>query len=543
MLFNSYVFIFGFFPVSLIGFYLLARFFGPSPAKLWLGLVSVVFYGWWNPAFVALLLCSVGGNFLISRFICRHADNTRLQTRFLWLGIGLNLLPLIFFKYFFAMVMFSHKVGLLPFDLSNMILPLGISFFTFTQIGYLVDCQQGLVKESRFIDYLLFVTFFPHLIAGPILHNREIMPQFADEKTYRFNPQNLSVGLTLFVMGLFKKVILADNIAPCADAGFAHVGSLTQIDAVTTVMAYSMQLYFDFSGYSDMAIGLAAMFGVRFPLNFNSPYKARSIIDFWARWHMTLTRYLTLLVYNPVSLWMTRRRIARGVPANKKAMATFGGFVSMIAFPIFLTMLVSGIWHGAGFQFIVFGLLHAIYLTINHAWKIFRPKAADKTGVADFVDGVWKVALTYLAVVLAQIFFRASSVHDAVTIIKAVAGAHGSGLPLVVHFGMTAHNPVLNLLARLHIVSEGPIYTYGLVTKILVINLMLIGLAYLIVWATPNAAQILGAYSPALQNPEKMKYGWLSWRPNLVWAAIIAVLFFYAYTQLGHPSRFLYFQF
>ena len=227
---------------------------------------------------------------------------------------------------------------------------------------------------------MLFVTFFPHLIAGPILHHKEMMPQFAQPENYRFKAENLSVGMMLFVIGLAKKVLLADGIAPYADAGFAAPGELMFWGSWGASLCYALQLYFDFSGYSDMALGLAKMFGIRFPLNFNSPYKAGSIIEFWARWHMTLTRYLTAYLYYPVAMAVSKWRTERNLPVGTQGVATPGGFAGSIILPTVYTMGLAGIWHGAGFQFLVFGLLHAMYLSVNHAWRIFvvgrKPAAA-----------------------------------------------------------------------------------------------------------------------------------------------------------------------
>ena len=232
-------------------------------------------------------VASIALNYLLSLAILSTEEQPARQRLILTIGIVLNLSVLVYYKYLFALLGFATSIGLLSTDFGNVILPLGISFFTFTQIGYLVDCQQGLVRERGLANYVLFVTFFPHLIAGPILHHREVMPQFADNATYQLNGGKLTAGFTLFVLGLVKKVVFADQIAPWADTGFAHTGELGLLGSWSTVLAYSMQLYFDFSGYSDMAVGLGAMFGVSLPINFNSPYKSTGVIEFWQRWHMT----------------------------------------------------------------------------------------------------------------------------------------------------------------------------------------------------------------------------------------------------------------
>ncbi len=366
MLFNSHIFIFVFMPLALLAYYLLGR-INHRAAGVSLVVSSLVFYTWWNPPFVLILMGSIAFNYSISHWITRNEGFDRRQSAILILGVAANLTVLVYYKYLFALVGFLDTIGATSLKIDPVLLPLGISFYTFTQIGYLIDCRQGMAKDRDFFDYCLFVTFFPHLIAGPILHHREIMPQFAKSETYRLSRRNMAVGLTIFIIGLAKKVLIADSLIQVSNGGFNAPGTLGLLPSWLTALSFSLQLYFDFSGYSDMAIGLAYMFNVRFPLNFNSPYKARSIIDFWQRWHMTLTRYLTLYLYNPMALSATRRRIARGAPILTRDAKTVGGFVNMIAIPIFITMVLAGVWHGAGLTFLIFGLLHGTYLIINHA--------------------------------------------------------------------------------------------------------------------------------------------------------------------------------
>jgi alginate O-acetyltransferase complex protein AlgI len=545
MLFNSNVFLFWFLPIALVGYYLLAHKAGTFPAKVWLCAASFVFYGWWNPAFLLLLSGSIAFNYWLSRFLDDDEATARRQTWILSAGVAANLLLLVYYKYLFPLLHFFRYVGWTATDFGSVILPIGISFFTFTQIGYLVDCRQGLVKERGFINYVLFVTFFPHLIAGPILHHREIMPQFSNDATYRFRSDNLASGLTLFCFGLIKKVMLADSIAPWAESGFAHAQGLPFLHACSVVLAYSMQLYFDFSGYSDMAVGLGIMFGVKLPLNFNSPYKSASIIEFWQRWHMTLTRYLTLLLYNPISLAIARYRQKAGLPTGRQAAATLPGFSSMIMFPTVTTMFLAGIWHGAGLQFIVYGLLHGVYLSVNHAWRIFRPPAAyaKLKGFAAVWGVFWRVALTFVAVLVAQTVFRAEDVPDAASLIAGSVGLHGSGLPLVIPISNLHYlGGLQDFLLGHHLVAVGPRFVYNEVTLPLVNNLALaLGLAA-IAFAAPNVYQILDKWSPALTKVEPTRWR-LSWRPSAAWALLTGVLLFVAAQHFSHPARFLYFQF
>ena len=494
MLFNSAQFIFLFLPPVVLIFYMLGR-IGPLVAQTWLCVASFAFYGYWNVPFLGVLVASILFNYGAGLLIDRVGAYPVARTITLSIAIAVNLLALGYYKY---------VPGLM--GAKDIILPLGISFFTFTQIGYLVDRAQSGRMEHNIIRYTLFVTFFPHLIAGPIIHHKEMMPQFANPETFKWKPDNISIGSALFIMGLAKKVLLADNLAPFADAGFEHPAQIGATTAWLATLCYSMQLYFDFSGYSDMAIGLAKMFGVRFPLNFNSPYKSTSIIDFWQRWHMTWTRYLTLYLYSPVALWMARRRAAKGLAYGPQAARKLSGFLSMVVGPIIFTMALAGVWHGAGWQFVIYGLLHAFYLTVNHAWRTFGPKSSSsgRSGGAAF----WSVPLTFLAVSIGWIFFRSNSLGDAFDMLGALAGLHGSGPSSV---PWTAS---LRLAA-----------------------------SFCIVWLAPNSQQIMADFQPALSKVEPFWSKRLSWKPTLFWAITMSVVFIVCMTEIDNPARFLYFQF
>jgi D-alanyl-lipoteichoic acid acyltransferase DltB (MBOAT superfamily) len=547
MLFNSYVFLYVFLPLSIVGYYWLGYSFGSRAAKVYLCIASFVFYGWWNPAFILLLVGSIAFNYFISLRLRDEEERTPHQGWILAFGVVANLFLLFYYKYLFPLLGFFHSVGLNHIDYGSVILPIGISFFTFTQIGYLVDCHQGLVKGRSLLNYVLFVTFFPHLIAGPILHHKEVMPQFADDSTYRLKLSNIAIGLTLLAVGMVKKVLLADTIAPWAEAGFADLHSIQLLHGWSVALAYSMQLYFDFSGYSDMAIGLGIMFGIKLPLNFNSPYKSISIIDFWQRWHITLTRYLTLLLYNPIALWVSRRRQQAGQSIGKAAASTLPGFANMIAMPTVTTMFLAGIWHGAGLQYIVYGLLHGIYLTVNHAWRIFVKAPAKKvtqTGLKEKLVLVGSVALTYLAVLLAQIFFRANNVSDAVELVAGMTGFHGSGMPIVIPANNVQYlGPLSSFLIDHGILKVGLRETYNLVTLPLVNNLLLaLGLG-IIAFGAPNIYQLLGDNSPALNKVKSLEWKWAIWKPTFASAIVVAMLLFIATLYFDRTARFLYFQF
>jgi D-alanyl-lipoteichoic acid acyltransferase DltB (MBOAT superfamily) len=395
-----------------------------------------------------------------------------------------------------------------------MVLPLGISFFTFTQIGYLVDCGVGKVEKSDFLNYSFFVTFFPHIIAGPIVHQREILPQLTNRAGYRLNAEDLAIGLTLFFIGLFKKDVIADGLSPTADALFLKPVLYSPDVAWVGVLSYSLQLYFDFSGYSDMAIGLGRMFGIHFPTNFDSPYCATCIIDFWQRWHMTLTRYLTLYLYNPISLSISRYRVAHGIQVSRNAVKSLEGFTSLIAFPTITTILLAGIWHGAGLQFIIFGLLHGIYLTINHAYRVFCPKLPAKLFNID--SNFACIGLTYLCVVIAQVFFRAASVSNAIVVLESMFGVSSIS-------GTTTPSEILQPST---------------------LNLARLYICYLIVFIFPNSLRLLEDFSPSLSSLRSTSLLTFKWSPaSLGWLFYIIIIASFALLSAGQKTDFIYFRF
>jgi len=499
MLFSSWSFVVYFLPVVLLVFYLVPASFRVT-RKCWLILASLFFYGYWKVEYVPLLMASILANYAFAETMVRSPARGRPV---LIAGVALNLLLLGYFKYTnFAVQLIGHVTGKNPgsFDI---ILPLAISFFTFTQIAYLVDLKQGAAEPEKLLNYSLFVTFFPHLIAGPILNHNEMMPQFRQERRYQLDRDDVALGLTWFTMGMFKKVMVADRISPVANATFAapHNGI---VSAWIGALTYSLQLYFDFSGYSDMAVGLARMFSIRFPLNFNSPYKASNIIDFWQRWHMTLTHYIMDYIYGPVQLRVSRSRLNSGKKVSKKAMATPEGFSQMVAWPMMITMLLAGVWHGAGRQFVVFGLLHGMYLVIAHAWRIFVPH--DSKWQKPFVPPV-SIGLTYLAVVVAEVFFRASSVRTALSILSSMAGRHGFD----------------------HISNHG--------TQILI----LVGL-YAVIWLMPNTQELLGEEQKN-DSPNWSIVPHIQWRPTVPWWAATSAAFMLSMFYSTAGSTFLYFQF
>jgi len=504
MVFSSFIFIFGFLPTTLLGFWLLSR-LGHHWAKLWLCLASIVFYGWWELRWIPVLLISIGFNYLVGQAIIARAQQEKSSGVLLALGVTVNLAAIVYYKYLLAVLLFFDAGGLIP---ASDALPIGISFFTFTQIAFLVDSSQGLRGKYTPTNYFLFVTFFPHLIAGPIVHHRELMPQFEEDRNYHFQPYEMAIGLTIFTIGLAKKTIIADNVSGIAERMFD--GSTGFTTAWVGALAYSMQLYFDFSGYSDMAIGLARMFGIKFPVNFNSPYKAVSIIDFWQRWHITLTRFLTAYVYNPVALALVRRRARRGLSTSKRASQSVLGFLELIALPTWITMILAGIWHGAGLQFIVYGALHGIYITVNHAWRTFGPKnLADATGLTRIVRTFLYGLLVYLCVLVAQIVFRASSLDRSATILSEMIG-----------FSTTGITP--------------PVYS---------IDLLLVAASMAVAWLAPNTQQLMANFDPAIDPHPQPKKPSIRIRFTLGWAVAMGCVLFLGLFNIQNGQPFIYFQF
>src|SRR5579872_5748070 len=395
MLFNSYPFIFVFLPTVLVGYFAVNR-FGKLAPVIWLASASLVFYSFSNWQFVSLLVASIAFNYGIGWLLIARPLRTGSRLGILWLGVGVDLLVLGIFKY--AGFVAANLNALFGTAWAvNILLPVGISFYTFTQIAFLVDAYRGKVGSYALPHYALFVTYFPHLIAGPILHHRDMIPQFESTDSKKPNPRLILYGLIIFGIRLFKKTGLADGIQPLVALAF-HPASPSFDQAWIGALAYTFQLYFDFSGYSDMAIGISLMFGIFLPLNFNSPYKANNIIDFWRRWHMSLSRFLRDYLY-----------ISLGGNRHGRALR----YINLM-----ITMLLGGLWHGAAWTFVAWGALHGIYLCINHAWTNYGPAIPQRFArVADLAA----CALTFLAVVVAWVFFRADSLASALFVLSRMA--------------------------------------------------------------------------------------------------------------------------
>ena len=397
MLFNSYEFIFVFLPITFFIYFYLNHKRLTIASKGFLVFSSLFFYSWWNIAYLPLILLSMLFNYLIGNSLNKDGNENKIGNKktfskksILIFGIVSNLALLGYFKYADFFIENFNFISGSNVNLLNMVLPLAISFFTFQQIAYLVDSYRGETKEYDFLNYALFVTFFPQLIAGPIVHHKEMMPQFASKWNMVKNYRNIALGLFIFSIGLFKKVVIADTFAVWATAGFDTATTLNFFEAWATSLSYTFQLYFDFSGYTDMAIGIALLFNIKLPINFNSPYKALSIQDFWRRWHITLSRFLRDYIYIPLG-------------GNKKG--NFRTYTNLMA-----TFILGGFWHGAGWTFLFWGFLHGLALAIHRLWQTL--------GFKMWTWLAWLITFNFVNI--AWVFFRAKEWDDALRILSSM---------------------------------------------------------------------------------------------------------------------------
>ena len=479
MLFNSYVFLGGFLPLVLGGYFCLARKRRTRVATVFLVLASLFFYAWWDARYLPLLLGSIAFNYAVGRRI----ERTRGK-RWLAAGVGVNFLLLGYFKYAGFFVETGNALFGAAWRVPEIVLPLGISFFTFTQTAYLVDAYRGETQGYAPLTYALFVTVFPHLIAGPLLYHKDMIPQFSRLRNFVFSYRNFAVGLTFLSIGLFKKVVIADHLAPWANLAFANAAQLTFLEAWAGALAYTLQLYFDFSGYSEMALGLGWMFNFKLPVNFDAPYKAKSIVEFWRRWHMTLSAFLKNYLYIPLGgsrggQWLRARNL-------------------------FLTMLLGGLWHGAGWTFVVWGALHGCYLVVNHQWRRWGLKLPP--GLS------W--LLTFLCVTVAWVFFRADNLTDALCFVTAMGDAGNIVLP------------------EKYAAKCGALAAYG------------VEFGQLFAWGGSHEIRLLAVcfvLATCFRSTQAyMAHFEANWKTALGTAALLAAALFYMHAV---QSEFLYFQF
>jgi alginate O-acetyltransferase complex protein AlgI len=494
MLFNSYVFIIFFLPIAFISVLLARRFFSNSAAEVVLAGASAVFYSWagiWN---LTLLVALVLMNYAAALHLMRtKSDKIYQRNLVLTLGLGLNIGVLAYFKYRGFILENMHLVP--PGTAEHVIIPLAISFFTFQKIAFLVECFRGEVRYCTFRRYLMFVAFFPQLIAGPIVRFGEVGLQFDDITPVGQTSRNLAIGSTLFIIGLFKKLVIADGLGTEVDKLFLQFGAGDiggTLPAWSAALLYTLQLYFDFSGYSDMAIGLARMFGIKLPLNFFSPYKATSIIEFWRRWHITLSRFLRDFLYLPLG-------------GNRKGWAR--RYLNLM-----ITMAIGGLWHGAGWTFVIWGVLHGLYLCINHLWRAL-PLAKLRwlpQPIRSFVAWV----ITCLAVIVAWVVFRAPDFATAFAIVENMCIPTAASAS----FSISDH------------------------------TLILFALAAFVALVMPNAYQWLRDREPALHFESRQEeilpfLRFVRWRPTLFSLLLVLILACWALSLLDENREFIYFRF
>ena len=517
MIFSSWQFILVFMPLALLGYQLIPQ-GRPVWRKLWLAAASFVFYGYWDIHFIPLLVFSILFNYGIAEWMFREHGRRRAGW-ILALGVAVNLGLLGYYKYADFLIRSFNAVSRAEVGLLELILPLAISFFTFTQIAYLVDVYRDQAKHYSFLDYSLFVVFFPHLIAGPIVRHWEIIPQYSP-KMGRFNREDFSVGLAIFLIGLYKKLLLADPVSQVADSVFGAANSgavLTWFDAWLGTLAYTLQIYFDFSGYSDMAIGLARMFSIKFPVNFNSPYKAGSIAEFWRSWHITLMRFFREYLYIPLG----------GNRCGKTRHYS----------NIFAVFLFSGLWHGAGWTFVAWGALHGIYSVIHAGWGDCLRRYSFQPA-RFFVYRLGAVGVTFVAVACSWVLFRAHSFREAASILSSMWGLNGFTVPFNIgeaELGLGRFFSAIGAsIVPAEACIEGLSYAWSLHGMVALLAM---------VWLLPNTQQLLARLDPILEKVDKPAR-WqlrLSFTGGLVLALpLVLVLRTFLGSQV---SPFLYFNF
>ena len=486
MLFNSYEYIFLFLPITFFVYFFLLHKRLVIGAKGFLVFASLFFYSWWNIAYLPIILSSMFFNYIIGNSLNDNYSKVKVEKKvILTIGIIANLSLLGYFKYadFFIENFNLAFDGSMP--LLHLALPLAISFFTFQQIAYLVDSYRKETAEYDFLNYAMFVTFFPQLIAGPIVHHKEMMPQFASKWNMVKNYKNIALGLFIFSIGLFKKVVIADTFAVWATKGFDHAEVLTLFEAWVTSLSYTFQLYFDFSGYTDMAIGAALLFNIKLPINFNSPYKAKDIQDFWRRWHITLSRFLRDYIY---------------IPLGGNRISSFRTYNNLL-----ITFILGGLWHGAGWTFIFWGFLHGAALVVHRIWK--------QLGFT--MNSILAWFITFNFVNIAWVFFRAKEWDDAIKVLKGMFGFSGV------------------------VISDKSLAKLSFMQDYISSNPELFG--RLIYGSTPFSMLLLAIFIVTyFKNSNQYKD---NFRPSYKWLLLIVVIDIYTILNLSKVSEFLYFNF
>lgn len=487
MLFNSYFFIFVFLPIALIGYYTLNRFNKYNLAEYFLIGMSLWFYSYFNISYLPIIVISILLNFFLGRLFLNYNISKKCRIILLIIGLVGNVGVLFYFKYMGFFIQNMNIIFKTNFFITNILLPLGISFFTFQQLSYVVDSYKEIVPKYKFREYALFVTFFPQLIAGPIVLHNETIPQFKNIEKRKFNWDNFATGLMAFSFGMAKKVLIADSFGNIVNWGFNNIGSLASTSAIFVMLSYTIQIYFDFSGYCDMATGIGKMFNIDLPMNFNSPYKALTINDFWKRWHITLTRFLRTYIYFPLG-------------GNRKGTART--YINL-----FIVFFVSGLWHGANYTFIVWGALHGIAMIFN---RLFNDKI-------NRLHPTFLWITTFIFINITWIFFRADSVSDAILFLKQIIYFDFNALPseLVYLFNFDGILFLLNQIG-------GAIGSYFIATlPVWAMILVVMGILFF-----KNTNERINMFTSSVTN-----------------ASISAILLFFSIISLAGISTFLYFNF
>lgn len=506
MLFNSLAFIFIYMPIVLAGYFLIAK-KSYQGALAWLAVASIFFYGYWSIRALPILLTSICINYWFGTLLAKQ--ELKYRKFILIIAIGANLAALGYYKYINFFIDNINDVRDLmeldPLDSIGMLLPIGISFFTFTQIAFLIDNFQNKVKERNFIHYALFVSFFPHLLAGPLLNHRQMMPQFSMLENFVIQKEKIATGLLIFTIGLGKKILIADTLNGYVSSFYVSLNQGIDQNFLASWLAaigYTFQLYFDFSGYSDMAVGAALLFGIWLPFNFNSPLRATNIIDFWQRWHITLTKYIGDYLYTPITLKFMR--LSQGLPL------VIGTICSMVV-PTVIVFLLLGFWHGANWTFVIFGGMHGFFIVTNHVWrKVFPPQSWKQNTNQRFraVKIVTGWVLTFLAVNIACVMFRSDSVSTALVVYKGVLGLNGYSLG-----------------------NMPDIYAWVAGTKV---TLLAISSAFMIIFFMPNTISVASISENNVLKKSIPAYA----------SIVILVAIIYGLLQVNfYESPFLYFQF
>lgn len=494
MLFNSVVFIFAFLPITFGVYFYLNQKRLTEASKAFLVFSSLFFYSWWNIAYLPLILSSMLFNYVVGNILTKSgqiSEESKNDNRFsrkstLTVGIIFNLGLLGYYKYSDFLIQNTNLVFETNLTLLNLALPLAISFFTFQQIAYLVDCYRRETKEYDFLNYANFVTFFPQLIAGPIVHHKEMMPQFSNARAKLVNYKNISLGLFIFAIGLFKKVVIADSFSVWANAGFDTANSLNFFEAWATSLSYTFQLYFDFSGYTDMAIGVALLFNIKLPINFNSPYKATNIQDFWRRWHITLSRFLRDYIY---------------IPLGGSRLGNFRVYTNVMT-----TFILGGLWHGAGWTFVFWGALHGLALVLYRLWS--------KAGIRIWTWVSWFITFNFVNI--AWVFFRAKEWDDSINVLKGMIGVNGVVLT-------DSHENYIGFLSSLNFVTFGEV-TASIGGGSAVLNWLAVTF-FVVVWADNSVTHAA------------------KFKPSTYKALFVACLFVASVLMMSEDSEFLYFNF